>query len=443
MKFIYKTNLFVFLNSNNMRAQVAKGTVSSFIIQGGFAGLSFITATFLARMLGSEGYGAYSNAIAWANIFTALGLLGFNSLLLRDIAILQAQNNWALVKGLLRFSDVLILAISLILSFILLAMASLLFSSPEKENLRFTLWIAAPLIPLWTLANLRQSAMRGLQHVTHSMLPDLIFRPLLTLACIIGVYLLWPKLLNSQTIMALSVGSAMIALTIAILWLQNFLPKDFSKANPQYQIKEWLKVSPPMFVIGGTQILISQAPIVILGMLSTTENVGYFTVVSRVASLLIFLPIAVSIVMGPIIARLHSQGEKTRLQNILKRTTRLTFAVTLLAGSVFLIFEENILSIFGHEFTIAYKALIMLVIGYLVDAGLGISIITLMMTGHERIVAIYQTASAVMLIALCALLAPSSGYEGAVLASMGIMIFSRIIFALVVIKKTDINTTIF
>lgn len=443
MKFIDKANVFAFLNSNNMRAQVTKGTASSFIIQGGFAGLSFITATFLARMLGSEGYGAYSNAIAWANIFTALSLFGFNSLLLRDIAILQAQNNWALVKGLLRFSDGLILAISLILSFILLATASLLFSSLEKEQLRFTLWIAAPLIPLWTLANLRQSAIRGLQHITHAMLPDLIFRPILTLACIVGVYLLWPKLLNSQISMALSVGSAIIALAIAIVWLQNFLPKDFGKVDPQYQIKEWLKVSSPMFVFGVTQIIISQAPIVILGLFSTTENVGYFTVVSRVANLLIFLPIAVSIVMGPLIARLNSQGEKVRLQNILKRTARLTFAVTLLGGSVFLIFGKNILSVFGLEFTIAYKALIMLVIGYLVDTGLGISIITLTMTGHERTVANYQIVSVVMLIVLCSLLTPLSGYEGAALASMGIMIFSRLIFALVVIKKTGLNTTIF
>jgi len=275
------------------------------------------------------------------------------------------------------------------------------------------------------------------------MLPDFIFRPILTLASIVGISLLWPNFLNSQTSMVLSVGSSMLALIIAMLWLQNFLPKDFRKTLPQYQIQEWLKAASPMFVIGGAQIFIVQVPIVILGLLSTAENAGYFTVVSRVANLLIFLPIAVSIVMGPLIARLNSQGEKVRLQNILKRTARLTFAVTLLGGSVFLIFGKNILSVFGLEFTIAYKALIMLVIGYLVDTGLGISIITLTMTGHERTVANYQIVSAVMLIVLCSLLTPLSGYEGAALASMGIMIFSRLIFALVVIKKTGLNTTIF
>ena len=53
---------------------------------------------------------------------------------------------------------------------ILWGVASFLFSTPEKEIFRLTLWIAAPLIPLYTLVNLRQSAMRGLNQVTHAML---------------------------------------------------------------------------------------------------------------------------------------------------------------------------------------------------------------------------------------------------------------------------------
>ncbi len=65
-----------------------------------------------------------------------------------------------------------------------------------------------------------------------------------------------------------------------------------------------------MFLIGGTQVLITQSTIVILGLFSTPENVGYFSAVSRLAGLMIFLPLAVVIVMGPIIARLYSQGEK-------------------------------------------------------------------------------------------------------------------------------------
>jgi O-antigen/teichoic acid export membrane protein len=443
IKITGKINLFTFLTTNSERATIARGSLSNFFIQIGFAGLSFITATVLVHLLGVEGYGAYSNAFAWVNILVALGLFGFNSLLLRDVAILKAQENWALIKGLFQFSDALILSISIFLMLILWGAAGFLFSAPEKENLRYSLWVAAPLIPLYTLINLRQSAMRGLQQATRAMLPDLIIRPGLTLVCIFGIYLLFPNLINVQIILALSIVVAMIALLISVRWLRSFLPEGFGTTPSQYKINEWGKSAPPMFVIGGTQILIAQSPIIMLGMLSNVTNVSYFAVASRIANLLIFLPTAVAIVMGPRIASLYSQGEKSHLQNIIKKTTRLTFAITVLLGLTFFAFAKNILSIFGQDFQIARLALILLTIGYLVDSGFGMSIITLMMTGYETVVASYQTVFAILLIVLCILFIPSGGYESAALAFMIVMIISRYIFTYLAQRKTGINTTIF
>jgi O-antigen/teichoic acid export membrane protein len=426
---------------DSIRSQIVKDTASSFIIQIGFAGLSFISTMVLARLLGPEDYGAYSNAVAWVLIFSALGVLGFNTLLIRDLAIMKAQNNWGLIKGLLRFSDGLILSISLLLALILWGVAGILFSTPDKENLKISLLIASPLIPLYTIVNLRQSSMRGLQQVTRAMLPDLIIRPGFYLVCILGLYLFFPKLISLPIIIALSIIVAIVDLLISIRWLQLILPEDVRTTQPQYHIKDWLSAAPPMFVIGGTQILFAQATTIMLGMMSNAKNIGYYAVASRVSNLLIFLPLAVGIVMGPLIAHLYSQGEKILLQRIIKRIIRLTFAVTLLLGLLFSIFGRNVLSIFGHEFQIADRALNLLIIGYIVDSGLGMSIMTLMMTGHERIVAISQPAFAVLLFILCVLLIPSHGYESAAMAFMLVMIVSRVFFAFVVKKRTGINTT--
>jgi O-antigen/teichoic acid export membrane protein len=110
---------------------------------------------------------------------------------------------------------------------------------------------------------------------------------------------------------------------------------------------------------------------------------------------------------------------------------------------MFFLFGKNILSVFGQEFQVTQKALILLTIGYLVDTGLGLSIITLMMTGHERLVAGYQAAFAALLIGLCLTFIPSRGYESAALAFMLVMIISRFIFAFLAKRKTGINTSIF
>ena len=54
-------DIFTFLNPADERVAIARASMGSFLIQIGFAGLSFITTTVLVRFLGSEGYGAYSN----------------------------------------------------------------------------------------------------------------------------------------------------------------------------------------------------------------------------------------------------------------------------------------------------------------------------------------------------------------------------------------------
>ena len=300
--------------------------------------------------------------------------------------------------------------------------------APGKENLRLSLLIAAPLIPLYTLINLHQSAMRGLQQVTHALLPDYIIRPGLILVCILFVYLFSPRFMNIQIILALSIAVSLIALLISVRLLRSYLPVGFYKTQPQYEIRAWVKFAPPMFVIGSVQMLIAQLPVILLGVMSSAKDVGFFAGASRVATLLIFLPMAVGIVMGPMIASLYSEGKINHLQHTLKLTNRLTFAVTLLFSLLFIVFAQNILSFFGQEFSTAQKSLILLTIGYLVDSGFGLSIITLMMTGHERVVASYQTFFAALLAVLCVLLIPAHSYESAALAFMIVMVFSRFNF---------------
>jgi O-antigen/teichoic acid export membrane protein len=275
------------------------------------------------------------------------------------------------------------------------------------------------------------------------MLPDMIIRPGITLVGIFGVFLFFPSQFNVQNIIVLSIVVALITFWVSSRWLKASLPEGFNSIQPQYQLKEWIRSAPPMFIIGGGQILIAQAPIIMLGMLSDAKNVAYLSVALRVATLLIFLPLAVGIVMGPKIASLYSQGKKDHLQNIIKKMNRATFIVTLFLSLVFIVFGKNILTIFGRDFQVAQKALILLTIGYLVDSGFGMSIITLMMTGYEHVVAVYQTFFAFLLIALCFGMIPSQGYESAALAFMVVMVISRFVFVVLAKTKTGINTTIF
>lgn len=443
MKITTKARLLAFLTSSSERVILAKGTVSSFLIQGGFAGLSFFLAAVLARLLGPEGYGAYANAIAWVGILGTVATFGFGSILVRDVAIKRSQHRWEELKGFLQYSDRFVLFFSIFLVLIVIVVGGVIFFSPDKEPMRLSLWIASLLIPLSALATLKQSATRGLEHITHSMVPDLIIRPILIGVGIWIIYYFLPGSINAPTTILISVGAAAITFGLSSFWLQSFLPLELNGVQPNYQARIWLGAAFPMLVYGGLQIIISQTSTVLLGIQSSAQNVGLFSVAYRLSYLLTFFLGAVHIVIGPVMARLNANCEKERLQKILTLTVRVSFLLTLLLSMVFLFAGDYILAIFGPEFIKARATLNILVLANLVDVASGSPSLLLAMTGREKIVAVVFILIALINVMLNGLLISLYGFEGAAVAYLISMLLSRSITAIYALKNLQLNTTIF
>ncbi len=248
-----------------LRTHLIKGAAGSFVLQVGFAGFAFLNAIILARVLGPKGYGTFANAMAWVSLLTIPATFGFGVLLVRDVAAYRAQQKWALLQGLLHFSDRFVLVLSVILALVAAMAAGFIFSSPTQAVMRHTIWIALGLLPLFALYNLRQSALRGLEYVIYARLPGMIIRPGLLFAGIVILYMVWPNYLNTQVVMGVNVGAGAVALALGILFLHKLLPVEAKKATPEYTPRPWLSAAFPMLVYGGAQIVLGQTDIVMLG----------------------------------------------------------------------------------------------------------------------------------------------------------------------------------
>lgn len=443
MKTITQSKAYHLPVTGRLRAHLIKGAAGSFAIQAGFAGLAFLNAIVLARVLGAEGYGAFANAMAWVSLLLIPASFGFGILLVRDVAIYRSRREWAVLKGILRFSNIFVLALSAILTLLFLTIAGFVFSSPDKEAMRLTLWMAAPLVPLFALSSLRESATRGLEHVFRARLPVLVIRPGLLLIGIAVIYLLWPDRLSAQAAMAVNVCAAAVALCAGILWLRRLLPFEVEQVQPKYEIKSWLKAAFPMLIYSGMQIILGQTDIVMLGAMRSPGDVGLYAASGRLAYLLVFATVAAETIMAPIMARLYADGEKERLQKILTLTVRIAF-LTVLPFGLFLIFlGGNILVLFGHEFVVAKTSLIILTVGRLVDVALGSSALVLSMTGHERIVAVIFTVISLVNIVLNAFLIPRYGIEGAAFASAISLVMAKLLLSSHAKKKALLRVTVF
>ncbi len=443
MVFAFFEKLLAVLRSSSERATVAKGTASSFLIQGGFAGLSFILATVFARLLGPDGYGAYANAIAWTNVLGTFASFGFGALLVRDVAILQSQSRWGDLKGFLKYSIGFVVVFSLILMLVQIIGAQMFFNSPEKEIMRQALWIGVFLIPLSALTIVIRSALRGLEQVTRSMLPDLILRPISILVVVLFWGYLFPDSVNVFSVLLISVVVTLLTVVLSSVWFRLFLPVEVQKVMPTYQIRLWLKAAFPMLLYSGLQIFISQTSTLALGVKGSSQDVGLFSVAFRLSNLLTFFLGAVHIAMAPLMARLYANGESRRLQRILTLAVQASFFLTLLFSVFLILFSDSALAIFGIEFTQARVALIILVLANLVDAASGNPSLLLSMTGYEQTVAIIFSGIAIFNLALNFGLIPEYGFVGASWASLISLFVSRCVLTIYALKFVGINPTIF
>ena len=417
--------------------------MGSLVIQVGFAGLAFFNSILLCRLLGAGGYGAFANAMAWVSLLVIPASFGFGTLLVREIAIYRSRREWAVFKGLLRFSDRFVLVLSLIISLIFFVVAGFVFTATDKEAMRLSLWVSAPLVTLFALSRLRESAARGLERVFGALLPGMIFRPGLLLTGIVAIYLFWPDLLSAPVAMAVNVCAATVALLAGVFWLRRLLPSEVKRVQTEWNCKPWLKSAFLMLIYGCLQTILGKSDIVMLGAMRSGEDVGLYAASSRLAFLLVYVMMAAEIILAPIMARLYAKDGKERLQKILTRAVRITFLSVLPFGLILIFAGGNILLLFGHEFMAAKKALLILAVGRLADVAAGSGALLLGMAGYERTVTIIFLGAALENVILNALLIPKYGIEGAAFALVISLVGAKLLLSIFAVRNAGLRITIF
>ncbi len=427
-----------------LRTRLIKGAVGSFGLQVGFAGFAFLNAIILARVLGAEGYGAFSNAMAWVSLLTIPATFGFGILLVRDTAIYRSQGKWALLKGLLRFSNRIVLVLSIVLALSAAVLAGFIFHSPDQTLMRHTVWVALLLLPLFAMYNLREATMRGLEHVIYSGLPSMIVRPGLLLAGIVSIYFFWPHHLTPPLAMAANVGAGVVTFALGIFFLRKLLPVEVKTANSEYIPRHWLKAALPMLIYGGAQIILGHIDIVMLGVMRGADEVGLYAAANRLSFVLVYVMMAFSSILAPVVARANVNGEHEKLQKIITKIVRGSFLAALPIGLIMIFAGQHILIIFGREFVASQPALIILAAGRLADIALGAnSPLILSMTGHERVVSNVFLIVILVNVILNALLISQFGIEGAAIATVASLVLAKMVLSIYASKNTGINVTLF
>ena len=369
------------------------------------AGIGVGLALVLGRGLGAGRFGAWILCTTWASTLTIVGDLGFGVLLTRDGA--RDDTNPA---GLLTGALTLRLALVLPLACALTGAAGLLSSDAE------------------TIAALRVAALLGVAGAAYGCFGALLRSQARWLPAVLAIETVWlaAQVAASWRLVATGHGVvSLVALAVALqlaqiasalaLWPTVFGARSASPlVSPP--LMTLLKRAWPFALSGIVANLHARVGPLMLGVLATPIELGWFGAAQRVGRAAKLTPQAIFAGALPVLSKEYGR-DQMEAQRVAQRLDRVLTAVSAAGAAVCAMFAPLLVRLlYGPQFIGAAPALVWVAVGLVPTLSNSGRKIFVYAAGGEAIVLKWSAAALMVQIAAGALLIPSLGSIGAAIS---------------------------
>lgn len=393
--------------------------------------VGLVTSIILARTLGPEGFGQYAFIMALIPLISLPVSGGLPQLLTREVATFSHSKKWGLYQGALRASHAWVLLIAAILLIGYWALRAT-FNFVPTEGKWALLPIALLLVPLGGLAAVRTGTIKGLGFPAYAEIPGQLIQPAFML--LLFSMLAWQGALDTEAAIWGQVVGASLIFLIASWMFFRIQPRQVKGMAVDYQIKQWKGALLPFSMIALVSAFNTQIGIIVLGFLSTDDQVAAMRVAERGGQFVVLSLTLVNMVIAPYIVRAHREGNRTLLQNLAKKSARGSFLLALPVAFVLIIGGEPLIRLaFGESYSgISYWPVVIIVAGQLFNVFFGSVGYFLSMSGYETDTLKGQVVAVVANLVLCVFLVPLFGAVGAAVGvSVGLFTWNFILFLMV------------
>ncbi len=406
--------LFRRQESDNLGKSLVAGATGTVVLNLGALAANFAGLVLLTRFLGTQGYGTYVYALAWAALFGVPAMIGLPQIVVREVAVAHARRELGLVRGIIRRAYQWTCAASA--AVMTVGAAGAVLVGRHEPAVRRAYLVALLVIPVVALYRISESVLRGFRRVVQGRVAETLVQPVLLIVLLLAARSTTTGHLGASAAVALTLAAAAIALLVSLVLVGRAVPDTVRRARPAYTSRTWWRSAAPLLVHSGAAATHVQVSPILIGVFDGVASSGVFNTAVRWAAFVAFIQTAVNYPLAPAIARLHEAGERDRMQALLLRSSRGATALALPVAIGVVAFREPALRIFGADFGSAGPALAILVLGELISVASGSTIVALAMTGHERVMARTSVTAAALNLALGLALIPSVGITGAAIA---------------------------
>lgn len=402
---------------NNQRslAVISRGAGLFFFGKILSTGLGFVLNILLTRTLGAALFGIYAYANTIVGFFMVFARLGTGKAVLRFLPATggkHALRNWYAALALL---TALIASIGIGIALFVLAPWINAITLGE-DGFETVLRILAVVLPINTLSNLINAIFRALEKLEYQVLVKNVIQPTVQILLVAIAFLLGYSLIGA--VAALAIASILV-LTIAFsIMLGRTAVNPFGHRITGDR-GEFFNFSLPLTLKDVGHKLYTRVDILMVGFFLTGSAVGIYQIAIIVTSFLTLPLSGINQLFPPVAARLHSDGSRDELREVYEIVTRWTFTIVIPPALVLMIYGNEVLSMFGEEFTAGVMVMFLFAIAQLTNCAVGPSGFLLMMTNHQYLNLFNQWALGIGNVVMNYVLILEFGFIGAALATAG------------------------
>ncbi|MBH50606.1 MAG: hypothetical protein CMG70_01415 [Candidatus Marinimicrobia bacterium] len=401
----------------NTAQKIAKESIISF--SGIFYGSinRYLYSALLARWIGPEYLGIYSMANAIMLISEVLSKMGMETGVMRFVSRLDPDKDNDKISEIIASAIKMCAFFSLFFTIMLISCSYYIVSNilSEQSLMVSVLIVFAISIPFNASTLVAAAATQGYKKLKYKSIVTQFINPTILLVSMIICYwffspesaLMFPMLITGI------VGC--IAMFQPLKYLSGIKPQQIIRTKFNYDL---LNFSYPFMFVIILQTFMHWMDILMLGYFTNASTVGLYHPAARTAGLLQALLISFISIYAPMISQFHSEKNILKMNQTYKMVSRWLLVFSIPISIMFILFPENILSLFGKEYISSANVLIILTISTLLQAIFGAASPTLGMSGFTRLVLINTCVAFILNLGLNYTLIPLYGINGAAYATL-------------------------
>jgi O-antigen/teichoic acid export membrane protein len=412
--------------ARSVRSRLLRGSAWVLVARAGTLLLGVVVHGLLGHLLTTAEFGVYATASVMSLIGAAIAQMGLDRAVVRFVSAAIGLGELGRARAAMRLAIRVGTLGAVAFGVVLAAGPGQLFADHVIDSPRLA--AAMPLVAGWLIGRAVQSLLvesfRGAQRFGPATLLDAFAVDLISVIAFGALYATGADLGPAA---AIGVSAAATGVAVAVAGALAFRMLRRLDGDGDASLRELQAVAWPLMVTNLAILLLgSGVDVLTLAAFRPQDVVGLYGAANKLVVLVVTPFVIFSGVIPPIIAELHAQGRIRQLERTLRVGATLAGVPAAAVLIVFLVAGPWLLElVYGPAYRDAAPALWILSVGRLVAVWAGSCGVTLMMTGHQRVMARTTVLSGVVSVVGGIVAAPIWGAIGVACATAGAQVLQN------------------